>query len=87
MTPTKFEGQNVVYAESQPEYLPLPAMQLQDEGGTVITCWELSDEELAEVVKNKKVYLSIMTFKQPLQPVSLQTSLAGFFELKEGEER
>ena len=86
MTPTKFEGQNVVYAENQPEYLPLPAMQLQDEGGTVITCWELSDDELKEVVKNKKVYLSMMTFRNPLQPVSLQTSLAGFFELKEGEE-
>jgi len=81
MTPTKFEGQNVVFAENQPEYLPLPAMHLQDQAGTIITCWEMSEEELQEVVKNKRIYLSVMTFNQPLQPVSVQASLEGFINL------
>jgi hypothetical protein len=85
MTPTNFEGQNVVYAEDQPEYLPLPALQLGDEHGSVITCWEMTDEELQEVIKNKKIYLSVMTFNQPLQPVSVQASLDGFFDLRKPE--
>lgn len=75
MKPIKFKGQNVVYAENQPEYLPLPALQLKDESGTVITCWELSSDELEEIKLTGKIYLSMFTFNQPLQPVMISTNL------------
>lgn len=32
-------------------------------GVTVVSCWELSDEEMAEVIKTGRVFLSIMSGK------------------------
>lgn len=81
MTPVKFEGHNVVFAEDQPEYQPLPALATRNEKGEVITCWELSDEELAEVIKSKRVYLSQYTFNTPLQPVMIHSSIEKFIHL------
>jgi hypothetical protein len=71
MKPVEFDGMNVVIAKDQAEYLPLPAQVL--EGGEVITCWELTDDELAEVQKTKRVWLGVWTFGHPLQPVLLTT--------------
>lgn len=84
MKPVEFKGQNVVFGKDQPEYKPLPALRLQDNCGQVITCWELSLEELEEVKKTGKVYVSMWTFNQPLMPISLQTSLDGFFTIENG---
>lgn len=67
MRPIKFNGVNITYAENQKEYQPLPAQKLAD--GTVITCWELTDEEVEAIVKNKKLYLQQKTFNTPLQPI------------------
>jgi hypothetical protein len=67
MKPITFQGANVVYAEDQPEYSPLPAMRFPD--GTSISCWELTDEEVATLVSTKKLYIGVLTFNQPLQPI------------------
>jgi hypothetical protein len=69
MEPIKFKEQNVTYAENQKEYLPLPAYR--DESGRVVTCWSLSPEELEVVSKTGVVWLDMLTFNQPLQPVML----------------
>lgn len=81
MNPIKFPGQNIVFAENQPEYLPLPALKMPD--GEVITCWEISPDELEEINRSKRIYLSQLTFNKPLQPVMLMASLDGNIELKE----
>lgn len=81
MNPIKFPGQNIVFAENQPEYLPLPALKMPD--GEVITCWEVSSDELEEINRSKRIYLSQLTFNKPLQPVMLMASLDGNIELKE----
>lgn len=73
MKPIEFKGQNLVFGANQPEYQPLPALKLHD--GQVITCWQLTDEELEEVIKNKCIYLQQMTFNTPLQPVYLSVGL------------
>ncbi len=67
MKPIQFPGVNVVYAENQPEYTPLPALRFPD--GTSISCWELTDEEVATLVSTKKLYIGVLTFNQPLQPL------------------
>ena len=67
--PIKFEQQNVVFAENQEEYLPLPARVYRNEVGEVVSCWEFTDEEIELIIKNKCVYISSMTFNQPLQPL------------------
>jgi len=72
MKPIEFEGANVVYAENQEEYQSLPAFK--DDDGTVVTCWELSPEEIKQISETGKLWLSVMSFNKPLQPVLLSTN-------------
>lgn len=67
MKPISFKGQNVIFGANQPEYLPLPALRMPD--GEVYTCWELSEEEIESVVKNKCLFFKQLTFNEPLQPI------------------
>ncbi len=69
MTPIPFKGQNVVFGENQPEYQPLPALRIEGPQGEVITCWQLSDEEIESIAKNKCFYLKQLTFNTQLQPI------------------
>lgn len=80
MTPVKFDGFNVVFAENQTEYKPLPAFK--DENGNVVTCWELSHEDFEKLVETKRIYLSVMTFNNPLQPVFLTANIDEVLEYK-----
>lgn len=71
MTPKEFPEQNVIFAKDQPEYNPLPAFK--DEKGNVVTCWDLSDEEIERLIQTKTIYLTVKTFNNPLQPVFITT--------------
>lgn len=68
MTPVKFKGHNVVFAENQPEYNSLPA-HVDTENGVVVTCWELTENEREAFLKDGRIYLQQITFNQPLQPI------------------
>jgi hypothetical protein len=67
MEPTKFEGQNVTYAENQYKYIPLPSHRADD--GTVTTCWKFSFLERVRVFLGARLYWQQLTFNGPLQPV------------------
>lgn len=70
MEPAKFDGVNVVFGANQPEYKPLPAERRGNaQTGEVLTCWQLSPEELIKVQETGQIWLSMLTFGQPLQPV------------------
>jgi hypothetical protein len=62
----QFKECNVIYAENQPEYLPLPAHRSKD--GTVTSCWKMSWKERLRVLFTGKVFLQLLTFNKPLQP-------------------
>lgn len=64
----EFPEQTVVVAKDQPEYEPLPAHQFGDREGRITCCWELTDDELAELLKTKRIWHTVMTFGGPLQP-------------------
>lgn len=66
MTPIAFEGQNVVYAKDQPEYLPLPAHQGID--GRVTTCWTLTLRERLKLLFTGRLWFQQLAFGHPLQP-------------------
>ena len=66
-----FDGANVVYGANQPEYKPLPAEKRPGRSGEILTCWELSTDELKRVQETGKLWLGVLTFGQPLQPVYL----------------
>lgn len=68
MKPIEFEGMNAVYGAKQPEYQPLPAMV---DDGRVVSCWELSPDELKVVQETGKIWLSVFAQGMPLQPVFL----------------
>lgn len=76
MKPIEFPGVNHVFAKDQPEYQPLPVMHLQDRAGSVISCWQLTDQEREEIAKTGKLYIKVMTFGHPLQPILPTVDLA-----------
>lgn len=81
MKPIDFPGVNFTFAKDQPEYQPLPVMYLQDQEGSVISCWELTDEEIETIVKSKRLYLKQLTFYKPLQPILPTVDLSDGIEL------
>ncbi len=70
-----FPGRNVIYAEHQDEYLPLPAYRVpQDEYGTAVCCWKLTWRERFRVLLRGRVWHKMLTFNQPLQPQLLSAT-------------
>lgn len=67
MKPVAFDHVNAVYGADQKEYKPLPAHE--SNAGIVTTCWEPSEEELKTIVETKRIYISLCTFGQKLQPI------------------
>lgn len=65
----KFKECNVVYAEDQKEYLPLPAHRTLD--GRVTSCWGLTFKERIVVLFSGKIFVRMMTFNKPLQPLKV----------------
>lgn len=65
MIPVKFPEQTVEVAKDQDEYLTLPAYQDEHE---TISCWELTDEELHQLMTTRRLWIRQMNFGFPLQP-------------------
>ena len=75
----EFPGVNVRIAEDQPEYTTLPAqvgvLPVPMPDGTegqalaMTCCAKLTPEELAFVNEHGFLYLTILTFGEPLQPI------------------
>lgn len=75
MEPIKFEGCNAVFGETQPEYIPLPAERRGDRNlGEILTCWKMTPEELKQIQETGQIWLSVLTFNKPLQPVLLSAT-------------
>lgn len=66
-----FNLPTVEYAKDQPEYNALPAWRGED--GMVVTRWHLSFKERLQVLIGGSIWLTMLTFNKPLQPVKLTT--------------
>lgn len=62
----------VVFAKDQPEYISLPALKFPD--GLVVTRWRLSLLESIKILLGWDIYLGLLTFNNPLQPIKISTS-------------
>jgi hypothetical protein len=71
MKPIKFEQANIVFGEGQEQYHPLPAYRHRSPQGEVVTCWQLTPEELERVKETGCIWVSQLTFNQALQPLVL----------------
>jgi hypothetical protein len=65
------EGREVVYAGKQRQYLPLRTLVSDDEKGRVLSHWTLTDEQRQAIAEGADVFLNLMTFGQPLQPIQI----------------
>ena len=71
----------VIFGADQPQYLPLPALRLNDDFGTVRSCWYASLKERIRILLTGRIYLELLTYDRPIQPqrmfVSMEASDAG----------
>ena len=65
-----FDMPTVVYAKDQPQYIPLPAYRTDD--GMVVTRWRGTWKERLRFLLFGDLWLSMLTYNQPLQPVKLE---------------
>lgn len=59
-----------VYGEGQAEYVPLRG-RVYPGGHVFLTKWQMSLDERAAILDGANLYLHILTFGHPLQPISL----------------
>lgn len=69
MQPVEFTQQNGILAKEQPQYLPLPVYRTKD--GLTISCWRLSFKERLKLLFTGRMWVHMLTFNQPLQPLFL----------------
>jgi hypothetical protein len=65
------EDHEVVFAKDQPEYIPLRVLVMKRPGNPVLSRWTLTDEQRKTVAEGADVFLELMTFGQPLQPIRI----------------
>lgn len=68
----EFKECNVTYADNQPEYLNLPSHKSED--GVVTSCWKLSFWERVRVAVSGCLFLQVLTFNRPLQPLKMSAN-------------
>jgi hypothetical protein len=77
MKPKKIQEANVVYGEGQPEYKPLPAHKTKE--GQAIFCFELDEAERKKIAETGELWVSLLTFNQPLQPIFITINKSDLF--------
>lgn len=79
MDAVEFPGVNLRVAEEQEEYMTLPAqaglLPLVMPDGTeaeciaMTTCWKLNEAELEQVRRDGVIFITFLTFGDPMQPI------------------
>lgn len=76
MRAVKFKEANIEIAKNQEEYHTLHAFRAPPEAdryGQTITCWTMSWKEWFRFIFTGKIYLNVLTFNEPLQPLNMGT--------------
>ncbi len=85
MKPIKFKDCNATFAKKQPEYLPLPALKIDNDEGHVITCWKMTWRERIKVLFTGRVWLSLMSFNKPLTPSYMSVHRKDVYSIPENQ--
>ena len=75
MTPIKTDYSNVTYTADDCFDLPATIASRQDGSLEVETVWELTEEELEQIIKDRRVYLYIMGRQMPPVFLSVKSEL------------
>jgi hypothetical protein len=68
------EDKEVVFAKDQPEYIPLRALVSTGDDKSVLTRWALTQEQRKSISDGSDIYLELLTFGEPLQPIRIIVS-------------
>ncbi len=72
----------ITLAEEQLEYRPLTAAVYShpdfDNAPVLLTRWTFTDEERAAIANGEDLYLAVLTFGKPLQPLAPQVGPGGY---------
>jgi hypothetical protein len=60
---------NATYAKDQPQYLQLPVYKDPCDEGYVTSCWRLSLWERLKMLFTGRMWITVMTFGDALQPI------------------
>ena len=67
-----FPEANSIMGKNQPEYLPLPSYKTKDDLGLVTSCWTPTLWECIKLMFGAKIWVTLMTYNNPLQPQRLE---------------
>lgn len=62
-----------IFGSSQKEYVPLPGLRGQDEYRMVTTRWHLTWQERLRLLVSGDLWVQMLTFGKPLQPIKILT--------------
>jgi hypothetical protein len=68
------EAKEIVFAENQSEYTPLRTLVGNDRDRRVLSRWEPTPEQRKAIAEGADIYLQLLTFGQPLQPILMLVS-------------
>jgi hypothetical protein len=68
------EDEEVVYARFQPPYIPLRTLVSDDRNQRVVSRWTLTDEQREAIAQGADIFLELLTFGEPLQPIRVAVS-------------
>lgn len=69
MKPIYFKEHNKVYAKNQKQYFTLPVYEDEVQGGRAFHCWKLSFLERVRILFSGKLWINVLNFNKPLQPI------------------
>lgn len=67
----EMEKAEVVYARTQPEYNPLRTLVSRDQTRKVLSRWEPTPAQRKAIAEGEDIFLELMTFGNPLQPIRM----------------
>ena len=73
------ESEEVVFAKDQPEYIPLRTLAYETYPNSgdirVMSRWTLTPEQRKKVSEGSDIFLTLLTFGGPLQPILMGIGL------------
>jgi hypothetical protein len=68
------EKHELIFAASQPQYNPLRALRSKTFSSEVMSRWSPNDEQRKAIAAGADIFLTLLTFGGPLQPIIMAVS-------------
>lgn len=81
---TRWGVSEITFAKDQPQYISLPALKFSD--GLVVTRWVPTFWERVHLIFGGSLYLGLLTYNKPLQPIRMSTDVQEVVGFMAGDE-